>query len=74
MKKKINAVVKNAQMLRILVQRIGFFHLRLNMECGLVRSWTVPIKQIQPQPNLPTIGEIKIKTPQIITTKVITPQ
>jgi 3-methyladenine DNA glycosylase Tag len=32
MKKKINAVVKKAQMLRILVQIMGFFHFIWNKE------------------------------------------
>jgi len=34
----------------------------------------VPIKQIQPQPTLPNIGEIRIIIAQIITTKVIAPK
>ena len=72
--RKVTELAKNPQINKILVHRMGLFHLILNIECWLVKSCMVPIKHNQPQPILPNRGEIMMKNPQINTTNVMTPQ
>jgi hypothetical protein len=68
------ADAKKGIRIRSLTHILGFFHFIFTIECSLARSFVVPIKQNQPQPILPKMGDNRIKTIQIHITAVITPQ
>jgi hypothetical protein len=70
----VNADAKKGIRMSSLTHIFGFFHLIFSIECRLARSVVVPIKQNQPQPILPKMGDNRIKLIHIHTTAVITPQ